>query len=231
MTHSALLAAVGVAAMAGSAHGAIFFTFDDPGSPHEVSYDRSGGSGGDISYSSAAPVDLGVTSDDPGIPDVVFSTVLSMDIVVGGATPVDLNGDGSNDGFRAPISGSFVFSSFANPAQSLLTGTFKDGALITFDTAGAMVASSLNSSLAYTASNGLFDLINGAGYPGLAPQFDASFSLSDITPAPTVDGEGNLMDFTASASFVGRAELIPAPGALAFAAIGAGAFTARRRRR
>lgn len=226
MLPRAYLAIGATCAMSASASAAISFTFEDPGPPRELMHTASGGpADGQITYSSANPVNLVVDGTAEGFGVVTFASTLTMNISVGMESVVS----GVPGARSAPISGTFTFSTFGT-AQALLTGTFMNASLIAFPQAGALISTSGDSGLIYTASGPLLTLIQGSGFSGLAAPFDASFTLTDITPNVTFDQFNHFTSFTANAAFTGTANLIPSPSTIAMVS-GMGLLGLRRRRR
>lgn len=226
MLPRAILAIGTTCAISASASAAISFTFEDPGPPRELTQTASGSSAdGQVSYNSANVVNLVVDGTAEGFGIVTFASTLEMNISVGPAS-ADAAIPGAN---AAPISGSFTFYTFGTN-QSLLTGTFMNAAMVVFPQAGALISTSGDSGLIYTASGPLLQLIQGAGFSGLAAPFDASFTLTDITPNVSVNQFEHFTSFAANAAFTGTANLIPSPSTIAMLS-GMGLLGLRRRRR
>lgn len=221
MVRCAPIVAAALGACAVSADAAVFFTFDDPGPTREVQYSADTNT---LTYAGAPTfVDLVVDATDEGAASAVtYEAVLEMQITVGNATPVmDIDG-----GFTAPVSGFFQFSMPGSP-DFLLRGDFSGGGLVTLGGAGAVITTS-NTGLTYTADGDLLTFLSDAGIPDLIAPFDASFTLTDVSPSINVD-DGEFEDFTANAAFTGTAN-IPAPTTLLCAVAGAAALGTRRRR-
>jgi len=209
------------------AHGAIFFTFDDPTTGQEVTFDSASGV---LSYDTNAPLTLTVDATEEGAGSVyVFENVfLSLSANIGSPNPL-----GSGAGFEASADGTFTFFQQAARGRGivedvpLLSAEFDQGGLVTIGTAGALIGVEPGAS-AYSAMNDLLDMLTTDGIGPLTGPSDASFTLTNISPAPPVQG-GRFVEFTANAAFTGTAN-IPAPGAGGLAALGGLAFARRRRR-
>lgn len=218
-TAVALAAGLAVSSMASAT---VFFTFDDPSTALEVTYTQGAGiNPGTMTYSAAPTVDLVVDGSQEGIGIVTYSTTLAMNITVGTAV-------GFGGLFQAPVSGTFSFSVGGN---DILTGTIQAGAMLTFSSTGSVVASSGNGSLTMVASDALLTQLALNGFTALAPTFDASFSLSNLTPRPlALTQDGYIPSFTGNAAFVGNAEVIPSAGSTALAGVAAFFLMPSRRR-
>lgn len=207
----------------GVSNASVFFTFQDPGTPREVTYTQgSGGNPGTITYTSGNAVFLEVNGSQEGIGVVTYATSLAMNLSVGTATAV-------GSFFQAPVSGTFVFTDMGS-GQTLLTGNVSIGAVLTFLSTGSIVATSSNSSLTMTAGPALLPQLGLNGFTSIVPQFDAAFSLSSLSPLPVVlTPDGYIPSFQANAAFVGNAE-VPTPGSAALAGVAAMFLVPRRRR-
>lgn len=219
MVRCAVLSAAGIAIAASTAQAAVFFTFADPTAPREVEFDSDSNT---LSYDTGTLLNLVADATDEGAASTeTFSAMLTMEITVGDASPIsDVEG-----GFTAPVSGFFEFT-LSGSGESLLRGEFSGGGLVTLGGAGAVISTS-NTGLTYTAGSDLAMYLGDAGISSLVAPFDASFTLTDVEPAISVD-DGKFEDFSANAAFTGTAN-IPAPGAIVL--IGASALAASGRRR
>ncbi len=227
MMHRALLATGMICAAAGTSHAAIFFTFDDPDTPLEVSY-VAGDGGGAMSYSSEQPVELVVDAAEEGIgTPLTFQTMLVMDLNIGAAQmSVDLPG-----GFSAAVNGTFTFFTVdgarGNGAVEILRGEISSGRLVANSSAGAVISTAGLGDLTYIASGGLASEFSGAGIGSILPGLDAVFTLTNISPFISATGD-TINSFDANAAFTGTA--IPTPSALGLLTLGGVAIGARRRR-
>lgn len=212
------------------ANAAVYFTFDDPSTPLELSYVAgSGGGNGSVSYSGAARVDLVVDGTEEGWGVITYSARLTMDLAVGASAFPPLP--------FAEVSGSFTFAiddGFGGFEDILVGSTVNSPGLMT---AGGF-AGSMSFSNTGTEGDGAFDwtAMNSlaaffAGNPLFGAQ-SASFSLAGITPGVFgLNNEGYIPSFNANAAFVGAAEVnqVPTPGSAALLAI-AGLLSVPRRR-
>lgn len=213
------LGAVAGLAAATAANATVYFTFDDPSTPRELTY-TAGNAGGDgsLTYSAATNVDLVVDASEDGFGIQTYSALLTMNLTVGAA------GIGG-----APILGTFAFSVGGN---DILVGTVNagGGTMSGFGGVGGLWFTDALSSGAFTweAFNDLTTQIGGGV---LASTFNGSFALSNITPFfGGVNADGYFNSFTANVAFVGDAVwAIPSPGSAALFSI-AGLIVARRRR-
>lgn len=223
-TRSALIAAAAGLTLAAAANATVTFTFLDPGPAREVTYTAgTSNSSGTVTYASTPAVELVFDGTQNGLPRVTYQTTLTMNITVGTAV-------GFGGVFSAPISGTFTFTEIGS-GQNVLLGTLTNGALLTFGTTGVMAGTSSNATLMLVEGGPLATLLSSNGL-SLAPRFDASFSLSDITPLPLgLTANGYIPSFNASAAFVGNAEVIPSAGAAALAGVAAMFLLPGRKRR
>lgn len=222
MRYVSALATAGLScALAASADAAISFTFQDPAGGHEVNY-TSAGAGSNISYSPSQAVAFRVDGSANGLGVLNYNASLTMNITVGQAGPLM----GVPAGSFAPISGEFIFRDFISDAE-LLRGSFTSGGLVGLGGAGALLTSSA-SGLNYTASGPLLTALTNAGIGQLFGQFDASFTLTDISPGFSIGGDNYYSSFTANAAYTGTAT-VPAPGA--FVLISAAGLLSTRRKR
>ncbi|MGD9692269.1 MAG: hypothetical protein AB7G17_12605 [Phycisphaerales bacterium] len=220
---AALAASAGLLA-GGASNASVFFTFQDPGTPREVTYTQgSGGNPGTITYTSGNAVFLEVDGTQEGIGVQTYATTLAMNLTVGTASAAGAF-------LQAPVSGTFVFTDMGS-GMTLLSGSITTGAVLTFLSTGSIVATSSNGSLVMTAGAAMLPQLNLNGFGAIVPQFDASFSLSSLSPLPLVlTPDGYIPSFTANAAFVGNAE-VPTPGSAALAGIAAMFLAPRRRHR
>ncbi len=220
---SLLAGALGTSA----ANAAIYFTFDDPSTPLELTYVAgTGGGSGSVTYSSAARVDLVVDGTEDGFGITTYSARLTMDLAVAPvfAPPIPI----------AVTTGTFTFAiddGFGGFTDILHGDAGEIG--------GAMFAIGFSGSISFsndgdedpvlfnwTAMNDLLAFLGGNQLIGAQ---SASFSLAALTPPVLgVNVEGYIPSFTANAAFVGHGE-IPAPGPTALFGL-AGLVMARRRR-
>ncbi len=233
MNRSVLAMAMLAGAVAAtSANAAVYFTFDDPSTPLELSYVAgSGGGSGSVSYSGAARVDLVVDGTEEGWGVITYSARLTMDLAVGASLFPPLP--------FADVTGSFTFAiddGFGG-FEDILVGSMMNTGLTPHDLTASGFAGSMSFSNAgiegeafdWTAMNSLAAFF--AGNPLFGAQ-SASFSLAGITPGVFgVNAEGYIPSFNANAAFVGAAEVnqVPTPGSVALLAI-AGLLGVPRRR-
>ena len=224
---AAVTAAVGLSGA--TAHGAIFFTFQDPGPDREVTITENEDNSLSLSYSFAETVSLFITSDEGEIPNTTFEdTRLTLNLTTSTSPLVD------NPGlYVSHISGEFVFEDVSGmmPA-TILTGVFDDAVatLLSSELLGVIEASG---SAVGDSVVGSLQLIAGAALtPLLAPGTElggrqtASFALAELTGGETEEG---LAVLEGSAAFTGSSETIPAPGAAGLFGLGLLAMSRRRR--
>lgn len=225
------LTALAGAVATSAANAAVYFTFDDPTTPLELSYVAgSGGGDGSVSYSSSARVDLVVDGTDEGWGTITYSARLTMDLAVSNspAPPFPFG----------EVTGTFTFAidDGLGGFEDILVGT------ATADLAGAMSAMGFAGAIQFsntglegdggfdwTAMNSLSSFFDGNNLFGAQ---SASFSLAAINPGVFgLNGEGYIPSFNANAAFVGAAEVnpIPTPGTAALLAVAALIGAPRRR--
>lgn len=217
--------------MAASANAAVYFTFDDPSTPLELSYVAgSGGGNGSISYSSAARVDLVVDGSEEGWGITTYSARLTMNLSVT-ASPM------------APFPFGSVFGTFTfaiddglGGFEDILVGTAlagMPGLMSAGGFAGAITFSNTgfegDGGFDWTALNSLSNFFNGNSLFGAQ---SASFSLAAINPGVfALNNEGYIPSFSANAAFVGAAEVNPIPTPGTAALLGAAGLLGLGRRR
>jgi hypothetical protein len=236
-TKTGMLAAVVLATLAGSAAAAdtkILFSFADPVRGTPLRFSQSPTSGMIlITYDAPANFTFNIGSDDGSIgPIAVPGVHLDMQLLAPGSFATALP-----DVLITQLAGSFTFYTLdvANNRTDLLRGDINPqlpGTLALFATnpttsTGSMWSSSdAPHSLVYTPGPGLLSLVPAAA--ALAPRFDGSFSLSNITLTP--GGPSNDGTFArGNTSFSGSALLVPTPGAMGLMVLG-GVLVSRRRR-
>ncbi len=219
---AALAASAGFLA-GGASNASVYFTFQDPGTPREVTYTQGAGANpGTITYTSGNAVFLEVDGTEEGIGVQTYATTLAMNLTVGTAAAAGVF-------FQAPVSGTFVFTDNGS-GNTLLTGTISTGAVLTFLSTGSIVATSSNASLVMAAGAALLPQLGINGFTSIVAQFDAAFSLSSLAPLPiALTPDGYIPSFQANAAFVGNAE-VPTPGSAALAGAAAAFLIPRRRR-
>ena len=222
----ALGALAGLVAMAGASAGlmteTVYFTYDDPsGEPLELSYTAGTGAGdGSITFTSPTAIDLVVDATAAGWGVATYSVSLTMNLTVGTASSF-------GGVFFAPISGTFAFN---DGVDDVLFGDITDGAFLTFGTTSSLQANTAQASLSMAVGGAVLAQF-GMDPNQLQPMFNVSWALSDISSAPTINGDGYLSSFDANTAFVGSAQIlpIPSPGSAALLAI-AGLISVPRRR-
>jgi len=224
----ALCAAVGGFGVAATSQAAVFFTFDDPGAGAEIQY--TAGTDNDTDPGQiqwvGGNVELVVDGSDQGLGEQTFNAAVNMSLQVGA---IEQN---MNNLLIAPVlGGSFEFVTTgegAGPQQTILTADLTSGALLTLNSTGAIIASSTdNGGLTYTAGEALEPFL---GELFLAPIFDASFTLTNISPPTSENEDGFITDFFANSAFTGNAEAVPTPGAVTLLAMSALMLFGRRGR-
>lgn len=212
-------------ACAAPTHASVFFTFDDPGAGPEISYFEGTDNAinpGVFTYSGAA-MTLVIDGTQEGLGIQTFNAQLQMDLTIGAV-------EGSLGGalFAPILGGFFLFVDVDAGNEVIFSGIVTNGGLLTLSTVGSLITTS--------STNGLF-LAEGpalAGFLGglhLAPGFDISFTLTNISPGVTTNQDNFLTSFTANSAFTGNAELIPTPGSMALFGLSAMSLSIRRRRR
>lgn len=217
-----LIAGAGVSA---SSQASVFFTFEDPGAGAEISYTKDDATAdpGVVTYI-GAPVELVVDGSENALPITTFNSNLTMNLLVGAATTV-------GGQFIAPIlSGTFSFSEVGS-GDVIFSATVgaEAGAVITLGTTGSMIAQGDGSPLGLVFQSGaaLDALLNGLQ---IGPIFNASFTLTNISPQAALNNDGFLQSFTASSAFTADAQVIPSPGAMALIGLSALSFFSKRSR-
>lgn len=212
------------------AHGAIFFTFQDPGPNRELSVQEHADHSMTLSYSMSETVSLAVTSDAGEVADTVFDQTRLTLAVTTSVTPIV-----DEPGLLVTrVSGTFVFDDMSGVGPvTILSGTF-DRAVTTLlmsqfmgtiEASGSAAGDSTVDSLTLTAGTALESLLaNGAMLGG---RQTASFALSELTGG--LDEQG-LMSLVGSAAFTGSSEVIPAPGVATVFGLSAVGVLRRRRR-
>lgn len=224
------LTALAGAVATSAANAAVYFTFDDPSTPLELTYVAgTGGGDGSLSYSGSARVDLVVDGTDEGWGVITYSARLTMDLAVTDSPfPPFPFGE---------VSGSFTFAiddGFGG-FEDILVGTTNDtpGLMSAGGFAGAVSFSNTGTendgAFDWTAMNALSAFFNGNALFGAQ---SASFSLAAINPGVFgLNSEGYIPSFNANVAFVGAAEVnpIPTPGTAALLAVAALIGAPRRR--
>lgn len=218
----ALAPLIAAAAFTQAASATVFFTFHDPSTPRELVYTEGDAfNDGTITYDVTKVVNLIVDGTQHGMGLVTYSSTLVMDLTVSQAS-------GAFGVFTAFVGGTFRF---VHNGEDILVGTVDDSALVTFNTSGAMISTSSNGSLDFVAGGALLAALQAVNQTGLAPQYDSSFSLADMSPgAIGLNQDGYITSFVANAAFVGNAEVIPSPGTAALGVIAAAFLLPARRR-
>lgn len=223
----ALVALACAAGTAVTAHGAVTFTFFDPGTGPEITYTTGSDnvtSPGNAQWT-GSNVTLTVDGSDHGLGVAVFTASVSMDLDVGAVTGM------GGQTFIAPIlQGTFSFTDIGS-GDTILTGTVGPtaGAVLALGTTGNIIAQGTEgaSGLVLTAGSALDSFLGGLV---LAPIYDANFTLTNINPAATLNDDDFLEDFFANSAFTGNANVIPSPGAIALAGLSVLTLAAGRKR-
>lgn len=224
------------AAFSASSNGAVFFTFDDPGSGPEITHVAGDKNNPSVITYSGSLVNLLIDGSEEGVGAVNKPAFVTMNILIGQVESQ------FGDILTAPIIGgsfSFFDATEGAPSESslLLQGDFVfdafNGGLVTLNTTGALFATSTGAALTLTEGAALKPML---GSLTLTPTFDVSFTLTNIrgfdsTPGVFLTEDGYISSFFANSAFTGNAGvmLIPAPGAVVLAGF-AGVLGARRRR-
>jgi len=213
------------ACIAPTLQASIFFTFDDPGVGPELSYIEGTDNATDpgvITYI-GAPLDFVVDGTNEGLGTQTFVAQLQMDITIGAVI------DPSVSILSAPIlGGSFLFVDTNTGNQTILSGVLSNGGLLALNTVGSLFATSSTGGLTLAAGPALTGLLGGLQ---LAPTFDISFTLTDISPSVSTNQNNFLTSFKANSAFTGNAEIVPAPAPSALLVLGAMSLGVWRRRR
>ncbi len=231
---AALCAAAGAAAPASAS---VFFTFDDPDTGLEVRHEQPTDPGspyGTMTYAAggAPTVDFVVdVSEEPwAIGGGIHTFESELRWTNWEVLPVH------DQGFlrTASVMGDFEFYD-VNENKTVLSGSFTMGLVVESQMAGSVITAT-DSNLSYVPGEALTDI-----YPGLEfkPSWDGVYTLTNITfdddKIITLDlGNDETEDFfgsfSANAAFTGTTQaIIPTPGALALAGIGALGLVRRRR--
>ncbi len=226
-SRAVLVAAVGLPCA--MAHGAIFFTFQDPGPSREVSVAQNQDDSMTFTYSFDDTVSLFFTSDMGEIPNTTFGeTRLTMNLTTSTTPLVDQPGL-----LVAEISGEFVFEDVSGDDPIIIMNGLFNEAVATLlmgqfmgkiEASGSATGDSVVGSLELFAGDALLDIL--APGESLGGRMTSSFAFSELSGTP--DGDG-LLKMTGSAAFTGSSEIIPAPGALGLLGLGGMAISRRRR--
>lgn len=230
------LIGVAIATAAGTASAGITnlgqaaFTYQDPSGQREMSYSAPAQPGGmgQLSYAAQIPFDFKADMSDAGGGEIEYlNTTLTMDAQVGAIS------NPFGNVFVASLNGTF---DFIFDGQSILSGTFTDGALLINLDVGSVVASAASSNLTMLSGGALLN-----DFVALDSSFlqldaiDVAWTLTDVTPVIEEDpwrGTISLESFEANSAFTGTGMivLIPTPGATALASIAFGLVAVRRKR-
>jgi hypothetical protein len=203
----------------------VFFTFDDAAGSPEFAYFEgfkdNATSPGFFTYK-GVPLDLSVDGTEEGLGTQTFVAQLQMDITIGSVV-------GTIDGaLAAPILGGYMRFVDTNAGDETILGiAFSNGGLLTLSSVGKLIASSNTGDIFMGAGPALTGFLGGQQ---LAPVFDASFLLSNISSFVTTNPDNFLTSFSANAVFDGSAELVPTPSSFALFGLGAMSMGVRRRR-
>ncbi len=225
----AALAAGCVCAAPGSALAGITFSFADPGPGRQLM--SAEGAGDDpgfalLTYDTDAPIVFIVDGSMEGLGVHKFDARLEMSLQLGPATVI------SPSTLEASTDGTFTFYTFEDEMRvDIVTGSFKSGRFFTFDTAGAILATS-EAPFGYVAGPALQAILGGLV---LANDGEAAFTVTDIESelGGFINEDQTFRDFNANASFSGLTSVVPAAGGgvlIGFAAGIAGLGRPRRRR-
>jgi len=224
------LSALAGAVATSAANAAVYFTFDDPTTPLELTYVAgTNNNSGSMSYSGAARVDLVVDGTEEGWGTITYSARLTMNLSVQGAFSPPLTMAGVRGDFTFAIDDGF------GGFEDILVGSTVDGAGLLFagGFSGAVNFSNTgfegDGEFDWTALNSLSSFFDGNSLFGAQ---SASFSLAAINPGVFgLNQEGYIPSFNANAAFVGAAEVnpIPTPGTAALLAVAALVGAPRRR--
>lgn len=211
------------ACVAPTLRASIFFTLDDPGPGPEIAYFEGTDNAtnpGLFTYI-GAPLDLDVDGTQEGLGVQTFVAQLQMSLTIGAI-------DGTlGSALSAPIlGGSFSLVDTNAGNETIFSGALSGGGLLTLSTVGALIATSSTGGLTLAEGPALAGFLGGLQ---LAPTFDISFTLTNISPAVSINQNNFLTTFTANSAFTGNAELIPTPGSLALFGLGAMSLCVRRR--
>lgn len=227
MMSRALGAALAVGGLCASTQAAVFFTFEDPGSGPEITYTEGTDNNSDpgvLSYT-GAQVNLIVDGNEEGLGTINYSASLEMEILIGA-----VEGE-INNILSAPIlGGTFTFTNRTegdNGGDVILSGSMTNGGLLTLNTVGALIATSTTAGLTMDEGPVLAAFLGGLE---LAPTFDISFTLTNISPGTTKNQENFITSFTANSAFTGNANVIPTPGTALLASASFSLLATRRKR-
>lgn len=213
--------------LAGAAPGAITFTFFDPAAGPEITHTEGTDNATDpgIITWTGSGVTFTVDGSEDGLGSQVFSATIAMTLEIGAVT------DMVGGTFIAPILfGTFSFSDTGS-GETILSAIIGSsaGAVLTLGTTGSIISQGGGEAdgLNLTAGTALSSLLGGLTF---APNFDANFTLTSISPPIMLNGDGFLSDFTANSAFTGNAQLVPSPGASAIIGMSMMLAVTRRRR-
>ncbi len=238
-------AAAASAGIAAAANGAILFSYEDPTALiQEFSHLAPPGIGqpGSLNYDGSIihRFVIDATEEAAGVRVEVDATLHFIGMSTGPVTQV-------GNLFAAETAGAFEFRTNEVIPRVILSGVFTDGVLTTFFGSGSSIAArnEIGGTLVLTAGPALFDILLAEGYVLPAGGFDANGSASaswslvnvedPITANTLVSFDGQpgsyFPNFSADNSFVARAVVIPAPGAMMLAGlVGFGVLAPRRQR-
>ncbi len=218
-----MMGALAGLAIAAGAHAAVTFTFFDPATGPEISHSSGDSEQPGVVSWIGQTVTLTIDGTAHGLGIVQFTANVTMELTVGAV----LSEEGGI--FIAPILDGFFSFDVDGSKELILTGTVGEtaGAVLALGTTGNIIAQGDGSpgGLIWTAGEAL-DLFLGG--QSLLPIFNANFTLTNFSPAVSLNEDGFLTSFTANSAFTGDAE-IPSPGALALFSL-AGLIAARRSR-
>ncbi len=224
MMSRALGAALALGGLCASTQAAVYFTFDDPGPGPEITYTEGTDNNSDpgvLVFNNSAQLDFIVDGTDEGLGTMTYTATLDMEIMIGAV-------QGTVGGIlSAPIlGGSFAFSEVGS-GDDILTGSLSNGGLLTLNTVGALIATSTTAGLVMNEGPALAAFLGGLT---LTPNFDISFTLTNISPGTTKNADDFITSFVANSAFTGNANVIPSSGPVALAALSMTLLGARRRR-
>jgi hypothetical protein len=223
MRTSVLLAAIAAGCVVGAAHAGISMSFADP-VPGRQWHNQADGAGpgiGLMTYDTTAPITFLFDGTEESLGSHAFVNArmeLSMSIgpavTIGGVT-------------TAPVEGYFrIFDVSGMTPVDILQGIASAGTFVRISNTNSILFSDPN--FHYIVGPALSALV---GPVTLIDPSEAVFTLTSVVAAGGghfINPDGTFRTFDANASFSGNAE-VPAPGAIALAAIG-GLLIARRRR-
>lgn len=224
MMSRALGAALAMGGLCASTQAAVFFTFDDPGQGPEITYVEGTDNNSDpgvLTFNSSAQLEFIVDGTEEGLGTMSYTATLDMEIMIGA-----VEGQVGNI-LAAPIlGGTFTFTDMGS-GDDLLTGSLANGGLLTLDTVGALIATSTTAGLTLSEGAALAPFLAGLS---LAPTFDISFTLTNITPGTTKNDSDFITSFSANSAFTGNANVIPTPGTAVLAGLSCSLLATRRKR-